>query len=480
MACEPCPVGSACVGTGNTLAFLPLAKGYYRASMDSLDLRKCPDFNTGNGSACIGGSFYQSCRPWTTGPYCRLCNVSDSSRYYDSSKSECLPCEGSTTMPLVTLAVITVSVLLLFCWCGWRKPYNRVPSHIRNRWFKLGHQLVSTLRAPAKQMIAFYQASPCMTPNHPCCGSCRASARARSRSCHFQPGPCFICMPPSLTSQIATRVPTVFAVSMPASVAALLDSFEGINLNIDAFGLPLACLQISSFFNRLLFVVLAPCLLALLIVAWCTASEALVSKCSVTTLNRGLIRAMPYLLGLTFLAFPMVSSLAFQAFLCDEFDDETQFLKADYKLDCNDPDEYHRVVSLAVVAIGLYPIAIPLVCLLLLLKARTSILTEQPTALSRSLAFLHQDYEPPMFWWEIVEIFKKVRPYRALTITSSDLVRDWHSLAPCSSFSWASAYSFDLDRQCNSSLPSSSRWSCSFLRPSPSRTRARPATTSAC
>ena len=167
MACEPCPVGSACVGTGNTLAFLPLAKGYYRASMDSLDLRKCPDFNSGNGSACIGGSFYQSCRPWTTGPYCRLCNVSDSSRYYDSSKSECLPCEGSTTMPLVTLAVITVSVLLLFCWCGWRKPYNRVPSHIRNRWFKLGHQLVSTLRAPAKQMIAFYQASPCMTPNHP-------------------------------------------------------------------------------------------------------------------------------------------------------------------------------------------------------------------------------------------------------------------------------------------------------------------------
>ena len=46
---------------------------------------------------------------------------------------------------------------------------------------------------------------------------------------------------------------------MPASVAALLDTFDGLNLNIDAVGLPLPCLQLGTFFDRLLFVVLSRC-----------------------------------------------------------------------------------------------------------------------------------------------------------------------------------------------------------------------------
>ena len=195
---------------------------------------------------------------------------------------------------------------------------------------------------------------------------------------------------------------------MPASVAALLDTFDGLNLNIDAVGLSLPCLQLGSFFDRLLFVMLSPCVIALLIVAWCTTAEALAANRTSTRLKGGLIRALPYLLGLSFLAFPMVSSLAFQAFSCEYFDDGTRFLRADYSLNC-DTDEYDAVMNLAWAAIVLYPLAIPLVCLVLLLSTRKAILTEQPTPLSRALAFLHQDYEPSMFWWEIVEIAKKAR-----------------------------------------------------------------------
>ena len=194
---------------------------------------------------------------------------------------------------------------------------------------------------------------------------------------------------------------------MPASVAALLDTFDGLNLNIDAVGLPLRCLQLGSFFDRLLFVMLSPYVIALLIVAWCTTAEALAANRTSARLKGGLIRALPYLLGLSFLAFPMVSSLAFQAFSCEPFDG-TRFLRADYSLNC-DADEYGAVINLAWAAIVLYPLAIPLVCLVLLLSTRKAILTEQPTPLSGALAFLHQDYEPSMFWWEIVEIAKKVR-----------------------------------------------------------------------
>ena len=194
---------------------------------------------------------------------------------------------------------------------------------------------------------------------------------------------------------------------MPASVAALLNVFDGLNLSIDTFGLPLGCLQLGSFFDQLLFLVLAPCVLGLLVLACSMATEVL-TKRKAASLKAGLIRALPYLLYLLFFAFPLVSSRAFQAFDCEEFDDGTRYLKLDYSVDCDD-NEYGRVVSLAWVAIALYPVGIPLLYLTLLLTARKAILTEHPTDLSRSLTFLTSDYEPSMYWWEMVEISKKAR-----------------------------------------------------------------------
>ena len=207
--------------------------------------------------------------------------------------------------------------------------------------------------------------------------------------------------------QIVTRVGSVFKVAMPASVASLLNVFDVLNLSIDALGLPLSCLQLGSFFDQLLFLVLSPCVLGLLILALSMATEVL-TKRKAASLKAGLLRALPYLLYLLFFAFPLVSSRAFQAFDCEEFDDGTRFLRADYSLACYGT-EHGRVVSLAWVAIALYPLGVPLLYLALLLSARKAILTEQPTELSRSLTFLHQDYTPSMFWWELVEIFKKVR-----------------------------------------------------------------------
>ena len=192
---------------------------------------------------------------------------------------------------------------------------------------------------------------------------------------------------------------------MPASVASVLGVFDVIDLGFDVFDLPPSCLQLSSFYSQLLFYVLAPCVLGLLILACSMATEVL-AKRKAANLKAGLIRALPYLMCLLFFTFPLVSSRAIQALDCEDFDEDRTFLKADYSLDCSSP-EYSQVLSLAWVAIALYPVGVPLLYLALLLFARKAILTEQPTALSRSLTFLHQDYTPSMFWWEIVEIIKK-------------------------------------------------------------------------
>ena len=164
--------------------------------------------------------------------------------------------------------------------------------------------------------------------------------------------------PPCALAQIVTRVGSVFKVAMPASVASLLNIFDVLNLSIDALGLPLSCLQLGSFFDQLLFLVLLPCVLGLLILALSMATEVL-TKRKAASLKAGLFRALPYLLYLLFFAFPLVSSRAFQAFDCEDFDDGTRFLRADYSLACYGT-EHRRVVSLAWVSIALYPLGVPL------------------------------------------------------------------------------------------------------------------------
>ena len=213
-----------------------------------------------------------------------------------------------------------------------------------------------------------------------------------------------------------TRVETVFQVSMPKEVASLLKAFDQLTLNIDGFELSLGCIQLGYFFDQLLIIVMAPWVLGLLIIG-CSVGAEVVYKRKAASLKAGLIRALPYFLWLLFVALPTVFSRAFQALDCEDFDDGTRFLRGNYALKCNSV-EYERVEWLAWTAIGMYPVCIQLFYLALLLSARKAIITELPTNLSRSLAFLHQDYEPSFFWWEIIETFKKARSLHAFNLTA--------------------------------------------------------------
>ena len=68
----------------------------------------------------------------------------------------------------------------------------------------------------------------------------------------------------------------------------------------------------------------------------------------------GLRDALPANLFVSFLAFPMVSSLAFRAFRCEDFDDGSSHLMADYSINCADADQYQPVRHLAWTAIFLF------------------------------------------------------------------------------------------------------------------------------
>ena len=59
-------------------------------------------------------------------------------------------------------------------------------------------------------------------------------------------------------------------------------------------------------------------------------------------------------------------------------------------------------------AIALYPVGVPALYWLLLSKAKDAIKNSQPNSLSRALDFLHRDFEPQCYFWEIIEVWKKL------------------------------------------------------------------------
>ena len=133
-----------------------------------------------------------------------------------------------------------------------------------------------------------------------------------------QPMPC--------SSQIATRVPDVFMVPFPSSAQSLLSIFEVFNLNISGLSLPLSCIGLGTYWERLFFTLVFPLVIAAgitvcsLVFAMCKTVRkggmpAVAKEGAIQALEDGRksplrvagLTALPHLLKLSFLMFPMVT-----------------------------------------------------------------------------------------------------------------------------------------------------------------------------
>ena len=110
--------------------------------------------------------------------------------------------------------------------------------------------------------------------------------------------------------QVATRIADVYDVPMPREVAALLSVFELFNINIGGIGLPLQCMDLGKYEQQLATTMLAPLGIAALLLFGFLFRSCCIGK----SVGAGLLTSLPWLLSLSFLAFPMVSSSAFRAF----------------------------------------------------------------------------------------------------------------------------------------------------------------------
>ena len=91
---------------------------------------------------------------------------------------------------------------------------------------------------------------------------------------------------------------------MPNAVAKMLSVFELINVNITGFRLPLQCFGLGNYEQQLLFTMFAPVILALVVAIGFVIRAR--CGCRFEKHGTGLLSALPWLLVLSFLVFPVV------------------------------------------------------------------------------------------------------------------------------------------------------------------------------
>jgi hypothetical protein len=372
--CRRCPSGCDCATVGATLASLPVKRGYYRINATSIDVRRCPDAAVNcrhlhecpeSMSGCRGTVVDSSphppsvpsdadstpmsmCYPDLTGVFCRLCASHNASArvYYEPATTrrramcrECGSLVGNTALAVVCgLVALVLGALAL----------SRLP--VRHRccyWLRVSVWSQYTPLVKLKILLSFYV--------------------------------------------VAGKIDDVYEVRLPPALRTFLQAFA-IDFSYQIRSL-LDCVDLNGYRPFLVVYMVSPIAGALLIVLAASASLHCSRRLSSSALLE--LSATP-ILWLLFLAFPLVSKAAFDAFSCFEFE-TSGWLKADVAIRCGS-HEHDAVVHLAWLAILLYPVGVLLMSAILLFLARHAIQSNKPTPLSRAIHFLHR--EVSMQWLE--------------------------------------------------------------------------------
>ena len=127
-------------------------------------------------------------------------------------------------------------------------------------------------------------------------------------------------------------------------------------------------------------------------------------------LRAAMLRSLEAAVFISFCVLPSVTRSLFLAFQCESFgfhdfaskESTKAYLTASLNVGCTGKDEHGSIIAMAVVFIVLWPVAIPLLFIVLLYHGRHAIVSHQPTALSRAIRFL---------WSECSFIQFELRPH---------------------------------------------------------------------
>eukprot|EP01047_Picozoa_sp_COSAG01_P040076 COSAG01_NODE_3349_length_6224_cov_19.144653_1_plen_1296_part_00 len=127
--------------------------------------------------------------------------------------------------------------------------------------------------------------------------------------------------------------------------------------------------------------------------------------------NRSMNDSLGRLFLLVFLLYPGLTSKIFDIFLCRDLGPvgpgttPRRVLHADYGVDCDETSSVRSGVG--VLLVGIWPIGVPAALLISMLRYRQAIVAQDEDAVNM-FQFVVADYKPEYWYWEVVELARKL------------------------------------------------------------------------
>jgi len=415
-ACESCSSldGLLCP-LNSTVETLQVQPGWWRLSPHSTRAYKCA--SQGNTSVCVGGSRGGSlCAPDHKGPLCKVCSLDD--HYFDDDDAKCVRCE-----PVNGAAVAAVVVAIVFGLLGvggltflhqqHGPKYDRYGAPLR-RWVhavKARAQSVGIV-GKLKSFLAFAQVAASIQNTYSVVlpdfwyqyTSWIRVFGALEWTNWLMPSACVVGAGIVETLLLRAFAPLALVIAMPLVGAAVSVAHNA--------GTPHAPL-IPGLSRQAGGSVLPPA-------AFVRPSSAVRSTLGNAAHRRslkhvvldGFLSWLPASFILAFCFTPSVSAAVFRAWHCISFSyddlEEHSFLEQDLSVRCDGSDRHKQVLAVAWGLVAIWPIGMVLLYVVVLLPCRFMLLDGKSVSpLLRATAFLHRDYRPSFFWWEVASLHQR-------------------------------------------------------------------------
>jgi len=416
-----------------SLATVNITRGYWRAGKNATTMYLCSAEGRADGT-CVGGtnsgldgSGY--CLKGLIGPRCQICDTPGT--YLSISTGQCEECpllEDRLMLPLQVVGMLFTAGLAVHV-LG-----KRVQTHARKLLRPSQIQWLQELRAFVTRVKARVQ-------------QLELAPRLKLLFTFYE---------------LASTLTVVYGVELNAENRKLYEDsvavFSWFTLNVDQYLIPGQC-AISGFQARLVLRALPPLVLIAAIPIGCmllffmrslwvrltsTADNNYSDAASNEDLppapatapaaapphqrwNRSLHRfakpaiamSLPLSLSASFCLCPGVSRGIFASWDCESFEldvagNKRSFLREDLTIICSDStgssdlSRFGALVQLAVVFLLCWPIGMPLLYLLVLVPNRTALQQRRRTQMVRATEFLHKEYAPMYFWWEVLPLLQRL------------------------------------------------------------------------
>ena len=454
--CQSCPVHAQCIENHTTLSSILVDLHHWRSGPKTARIYGCLRRHDG-GSNCVGSSSPHHthnayCVDGAHGPLCEVC---ETSKFFDSSSARCKSCDAEKT------AVIGVVVLVLFLgvFVAWtrlilpRLSRGTFLTHRAGRIQKIGLTLLQQLKtgsilAPAKIIFSFIQLVAEMTSIYDvplpsswtlafqtlhvarfelvapeCVGGFYNYLLLRTTipvAIMLLTNAISVALlaahAPACTPKVMRRASLLdklrafrsqFRRHQPAFLSAAPSPTSGGPLSEQPQSKPQLSHARSSNPKNLQQLDLAPSA-----TPRGKQDEEMANK-RPSSFKQAAFNASPINLLIIYVLVGVISADICKAWSCKKFETSSESgeyisrLRSDMLIDCGS-GAHAQIKTLALGLLGMWPITVMVAFGALLAAAHNSIRHRRPTRFSSSLAFLHRDFHPEWYFWELINLLERL------------------------------------------------------------------------